>query len=215
MFQQQPERAISVNLQVRVFGTDSIGKPFIQYVSARNLSRNGAVICGLDQILRVGDIVGVSLEQKKARFRIALAIPAAQGKAVDFELEMQDGQECPWKNLLDQAPGRSPSPRRRGVRHKVDIKLELRGEFTSVPIRVSATDVSSYGCYVERIIPFPVGTKMIVELGMENERLNTSAVVRGCDPGLGMGIEFMSMRDLQRDHFQSYLERLGNQTAFG
>jgi hypothetical protein len=209
---QRPGHGPAAEISVRAFGIDTAGKAFSQNARARNLRGNGALLSGLECSLKTGDIIGVQLEQKKARFRVALVMPERE-----FEIEMQPGQECPWKTLAGEqsATGVSASQdanRRRSSRHKVDMKLELRDEFTNAPSRVSATDISSYGCYIERIAPFPVGTKMKIELWLQQGKVNTSAVVRACDPGLGMGVEFMSLTVEQRQHLQDYLEKLDHRS---
>jgi len=206
---QRPKGLPATDISVRVFGMDSTGKPFSQNARARGLRSNGALIYGLEHSLKTGDIIGVQMEQKKARCRVGLAISEGE-----FDVELQVGQECPWKTMLieqSKTPGAAASQhanRRRSPRHNVDMKLELRDEFTNAALRVNATDVSSHGCYIERITPFPVGTKMKIELWLQQEKLNTSAVVRGCDPGLGMGVEFMSLTSEQQTRLQNYLQKL-------
>ena len=73
---------------------------------------------------------------------------------------------------------------------------------------MTATDISGNGCYVESMLPYPPGTNLKAQLLMGSERLTTSAVVRTCDLGLGMGIEFMTLTTEQQDEFQRYLQRL-------
>lgn len=215
MAQHHAESKIDAHSLVRVFGIDTSGKAFTQNTRARNFCGNGALLTGLDYVLKTGDVIGVQFGPKKARFRVALVVPAGEGGKEEFEIQMQEGQECPWKDALTPCGETAPSAsRRRQRRHKVDVKLELRDEFTHAPMRVSATDVSGYGCYVERIASLPVGTKMTAEFWMEKEKWNTLAVVRTCDPGLGMGIEFMSLTSEQRDRFQSYLENLDHANCF-
>jgi hypothetical protein len=213
MSEQRPELRVDTDLPVRVFGMDSNGKPLNQHVRARNISSNGALLSGIEQPLKVGDIIGVQLEQKKARFRVVWVVDAGGIEKNQVGLQMQDGQECPWKEeLAKQAqPGAAiphPSNRRRRARHKVNINLELRDERTNIPMRVSATDISGNGCYVESILPLPAGTQLKVALWMDQEKLTTNAVVRTCDPGVGMGVEFMSLTREEQEHFQKYLEKL-------
>jgi PilZ domain len=73
---------------------------------------------------------------------------------------------------------------------------------------VTATDISGNGCYVESMLPFPPGTHLRAQLCMGTERLTTSAVVRTCDQGLGMDIEFMTLTTEQQDEVQRHLQRL-------
>jgi hypothetical protein len=128
-------------------------------------------------------------------------------------MQMLDGQECPWKEILNQppAPGADvpkPSNRRRRPRHRINFNLELRDQRMNIPLRVNATDISGNGCYIESILPLPVGTNLNVEFWIDEERIKTNAIVRTCDPGVGMGIEFFGLTPEMQDAFQKHLEKL-------
>ena len=213
MAEQRPEPRVDSDLPIRVFGMDANGKPLNQHVRARNISNNGALVSGIEQPLKVGDIIGVQLEQKKARFKVVWVVDAGGIEKNQVGLQLQEGQECPWKEILAKqaqpaAATLHPPNRRRRARHKVDINLELRDERTNIPMRVSATDVSGNGCYIESILPLPAGTSLKTTIWMGDEKLTTTAVVRTCDPGVGMGIEFMTLTNEEQDRLQKYLEKL-------
>lgn len=214
MAEQRPEPRVDTDLPVRVFGMDANGKPLNQHVRARNISSNGALISGVEQVLNVGDIVGVQLEQKKARFKVVWVVDAGGIEKNQVGLQLQEGQECPWKEILTKQAEPAPAPiqhganRRRRARHTVNINLELRDERTNIPMRVRATDVSGNGCYIESILPLPAGTSLKTSIWMGDEKLMSTAVVRTCDPGVGMGIEFMTLTTEEQDRLQKYLEQL-------
>ena len=214
MAEQRPEPRVDTDLPVRVFGMDANGKPINQHVRARNISSSGALLSGIEQPLKVGDIIGVQVEQKKARFQVVWVVDAGGIEKNQVGLQLQEGQECPWKETLAKqaqpAPEATahPSNRRRRARHRVDINLELRDERTNIPMRVSVTDVSGNGCYIESILPLPVGTNLNALIWMGEEKLTSTAVVRTCDPGVGMGIEFLTLTAEQQERFQKYLENL-------
>lgn len=210
---ERPEPRVDTDLPVRVWGMDSNGKPFIQHVRARNISSQGALLSGIEHELKPGDIIGVQLEQKKARCRVVWVVDAGAIQKNQLGLQILEGQECPWKDELAKpanlsAASASPSNRRRRARHKISFNLELRDERTNVPLRVNATDISGNGCYIETIMPMAVGTPLKVNFWMEEEHVNTSAIVRTCDPGVGMGIEFLGLMPDLQDRFQSLLEKL-------
>ena len=71
--------------------------------------------------------------------------------------------------------------------------MELRDERVNSPLRINATDVSGNGCYVESMLPLPIGTVLRVDFWLDTEHINITAVVRTCDPGVGNGIEFTGM----------------------
>jgi hypothetical protein len=213
MTQERPEARLDTDLPVRVFGMDSAGKPFFQNVRARNISSNGALLSGIEHELKPGDIVGVQHEQKKARFRVVWVVDAGGIEKNQVGMQMLDGQECPWKEILAKGPvpgGEVPKPsnRRRRTRHRISFNLELRDQRMNIPLRVNATDISGNGCYVESILPLPVGTNLNLEFWIDEERVKTNAVVRTCDPGVGMGIEFLGLTPEMQDAFQKHLEKL-------
>jgi hypothetical protein len=210
MTHQRPEPRFNSSLPVRVFGMTAQGKPFVQKARTQNISRNGALIAGIDDALNVGDTIGVQVEQKKARFRVVWVSAGLTGK-YQIGLQMQGGQEPPWTTVLpgQQVPSdRPPTKQRRRPRHRIFINIELRNEHTSSPLRVTATDISGNGCYVESMLPLPPGTHLRAQLCLGTERLTTSAVVRTCDQGLGMGIEFVTLTPEQQDEVQRHLQRL-------
>jgi PilZ domain len=210
MTHQRPEPRFDSNLPVRVFGMTAQGKPFVQKAQTQNISRNGALISGIEDALNVGDTIAVQLQQKKARFRVVRVSVGFTGK-YQIGLQMQDGQESPWITALPghQVPSETvATKRRRRPRHRILINIELRDEQATSPLRVTATDISGNGCYVESMHPFPAGTNLKAQFLVGIERLTTSAVVRTCDQGLGMGIEFMTLTTEQQDEVQRYLQRL-------
>ena len=210
---QRPEPRLDTDLPIRVWGMDSNGKPFIQHVRAKNISNQGALVSGVECELKPGDIIGVQVEQKKARCRIVWVVDAGGIYKNQVGLQLLEGQECPWKEALSgpaaaSTPSAHPSNRRRRARHKISFNLELRDERTNVPMRVNATDISGNGCYIEMIMPIAVGTPLKVDFWIEQEHVNSSAIVRTCDPGVGMGIEFLTLTPDLQERFQSLLEKL-------
>jgi len=210
---QRPEPRLDTDLPIRVWGMDSNGKPFIQHVRAKNISNQGALVSGVECELKPGDIIGVQVVQKKARCRIVWVVDAGGIYKNQVGLQLLEGQECPWKEALSgpaaaPTPSAHPSNRRRRARHKISFNLELRDERTNVPMRVNATDISGNGCYIEMIMPMAVGTPLKVDFWIEQEHVNSSAIVRTCDPGVGMGIEFLTLTPDLQERFQSLLEKL-------
>jgi|SRR5581483_1780412 PilZ domain len=215
MSAERPDPRVDTDLPVRVFGMDSNGKPFNQHVRARNISSSGALVSGVDCELKPGDVIGVQLEQKKARCRVVWVVDAGGIQKKQLGLQLMEGQECPWREMLDKQISQGPSGapanpanRRRRPRHRITFALELRDERNNIPLRVNATDISGNGCYIETIMPIPVGTNLKVEFFIEDERIVSTAVVRTCDPGVGMGIEFIGLAPDLQDRFQHLLEKL-------
>lgn len=75
-------------------------------------------------------------------------------------------------------------------------------------MRISATDISGNGCYVETVMPFPVSTLLRIDFWIEQQRLSASAAVRTRDPGVGMGIEFTGLKEDGKLLLQAHLDEL-------
>ncbi|HEX6505770.1 MAG TPA: PilZ domain-containing protein [Terriglobales bacterium] len=214
MPEQRPEPRIDTDLTIRAWGMDSAGKPFTQPAKAHNISSQGALVSGIDAPLKPGDIIGIQYEQKKARCRVVWVVDAGGILKTQAGLQLLEGQECPWKEVLARppAPGRVATAqginRRRRQRHRISFHLELRDERTSVPLRVTATDISGNGCYIETLTPFAIGTNLKVQFWLEDERIDSTAVVRTCDPAVGMGIEFVGLTPVLQDRFQHILDKM-------
>jgi hypothetical protein len=202
----------TLDLRVRVWGMGSDNKPFHQNANAQNVSVNGALICGLEHELKVGDVIGIQYETKKARCKVVWVMEAGGLKKVQVGVQLVADQECPWLSQLpaeirSNMPAITPDNRRRFQRHRISFPLEFRDERVNTPMRVNATDISGNGCYVETAMPLAISTVLRVEFWIDQERISASATVRTRDPGVGMGIEFTGVPDETKKRFQAYLDK--------
>jgi len=203
----------TLDLHVRVWGMGANGQAFHQTATAQNVSTSGALISGLDQELKVGDVIGVQFESKKARCKVVWVMDAGGLKKIQVGVQLVVDQECPWLSQLPaemrvHAPGMRHDDRRRFRRHKISYPIELRDERTRTPMRLSASDVSGNGFYVETGTPLPVSTELRVDFFIDQEHVSVSATVRTCDPALGMGIELTGLPEEKKQRFQAHLEKL-------
>jgi hypothetical protein len=195
-------------------------QPFFQSATAQNVSATGACIYGIEAELKVGDVIGVQYESKKARCRVVWVVDAGALKKTQVGVQLVADQDCPWAAALpgdmkpEERTQQKQDNRRRFARHKISFPIELRDERVNTPLRVNATDVSGNGCYVETVMPLPVATSLRVEFWIEEERLSASAVVRTRDPGVGMGIEFTGLPEDTKARFQVHLDKLDPGISF-
>ena len=211
-----PEPSIEA-LLVRIWGMGADGRAFFQNAHARGCSVHGAEITGIEHELTAGDTIGVQLGDKKARFRVVQSIDAGLPLKIKAKVELLDGQECPWKEQLAAAPAKPPavkdpahpSNNRRFVRHRIKLPMELRDDRGGgVPMQTNASDVGGRGCYVETMVPLPLGTPLHITFWMDEQKVTTAAIVRASDPGVGMGIEFVGLPLERQQEFQDYLDRI-------
>ncbi len=210
----------TLDLKVRVWGMGSNNQPFFQNAMAQNISATGACLFGIEPELKVGDVIGVQYETKKARCRVVWVVDAGALKKTQVGVQLVADQDCPWTAALppdmkgEERRQQSQDNRRKFARHRISFPLEMRDERVNTPMRVNATDISGNGCYVETVMPLPVGTSLRVDLWIEQERLSPTAVVRTRDPGVGMGIEFTGLPDDSKQRFQAHLEKLNPGISF-
>ena len=210
----------TLDLKVRVWGMGSNNQPFFQNAMAQNISATGACIFGIEPELKVGDVIGVQYETRKARCRVVWVVDAGALKKTQVGVQLVADQDCPWVAALppdmkvEERRGQSQDNRRKFARHRISFPLEMRDERVNTPMRVNATDISGNGCYVETVMPLPVGTSLRVDLWIEQERLSPTAVVRTRDPGVGMGIEFTGLPDDSKQRFQAHLEKMDPGISF-
>lgn len=203
----------TLDLRVRVWGMGANDRPFNQNATAQNVSATGACISGLEHELKVGDVIGVQFENRKARCKVVWVMDAGGVKKVQVGVQLVADQECPWLSQLPieiraNVPVPKTDNRRRFQRHKISFPLEFRDERVNTPMRVNATDISGNGCYVETTMPLAVSTVLRVDLWIDQEHITASATVRTRDPGVGMGIEFTGLPDETKIRFQAHLEKL-------
>jgi len=214
MADHQSEPRLSVDLPVRIWGMSADGRPFSQRARAQNISSEGALISGVESELKVGDMIGVQCEEKKTRCTVIWVVNTGPVKKNQVGVKLVADQESPWKNYLplDGATVTiADSNRRRWHRHKISLPIELRDERVNAPLRINASDVSGNGCYVESMMPLPLGTVLRVDFWLDAEHLNITAVVRTCDPGVGNGIEFTGMPADTKARMQAYLDAIDPQ----
>lgn len=214
MAEQQAEPRLTVDLPVRVWGMSADGRAFSQQASAQNISSEGALLTGIESQLQVGDVIGIQCNEKKARCTVIWAMNAGSAKKNQVGIKLLTDQECPWKSYLPLEGATATlvgKNRRRFQRHKISLPIELRDERVKAPTRINATDVSGNGCYVETMLPLPIGTVLRLDFWLDSEHMNISAVVRTCDPGVGNGIEFTGMTPEAKIHMQAFLDAIDPQ----
>jgi hypothetical protein len=201
------ERFSAVDLAVRVWGMAAGGRPFTQEALLRNLNREGAVITGLFHELSVGEIIGVQYKQWKARCRVVWN-DSRQADNGHAEIRLLPDQQCPWDDQLDRARSETVHMDHREYhRHQTCFPVELWSTGSRSPMRMSATDVSGGGCYVQTMLPAPVGTGLMLSFWLEGERITCKCTVRTCDVGFGMGIEFTGLDPATKQRLQAWLAR--------
>jgi PilZ domain len=207
----RPENRVATVILVRVWGMDADGRPFFQNANATNLSSAGALLSGISHPLKPGDVIGVQHAEKKARFKVVWLVDSGVVRQIEAGVQILPSQQSPWQELTKpgKAETTSGKNRRRYVRHKVLFPLEIGFEDSRrTHMQTNATDIGGRGCYVETLLPLPLGTKVKVSFWMDSEKVQTSGVVRASDGGVGMGIEFTQLDNHVQERLQQHLDKL-------
>jgi hypothetical protein len=88
------------SLAVLVWGADAQGLPFAQAALARNISGQGALLFGINQALRYGDLIIVQYQKLRARFRVVWTRNTSNGDKTVAAVHKLESEQCPWKDEL-------------------------------------------------------------------------------------------------------------------
>jgi len=107
------------------------------------------------------------------------------------------------------APLTAPD-RRRHPRYTVQVQIELHQEGDDVPMRLATTDLSRTGCYIELMMPFPVGTPLHVTLWLDESPIAIKGRVVTCHLQFGNGIVFVEFEGHAEQLLHRYIDAIAN-----
>jgi PilZ domain len=211
---KRPETRVPADIPVRAYGMDAEGKPFFEKAVASNLSSEGAQLTRVQHSLKIGEVIGIQYGDKKARFEIKWVKPGFLPNTVEAGLFLLSGQTVPWSEETSESQ-KGPrvvargSDKRKYTRHKVNFPLTLSfaGSGRS-HMQCAATDIGGRGCYVESLVPLPIGSELMITFWVDSEKFTTKGIIRASDPGVGMGIEFTELPGQVQQKLQQYLETI-------
>lgn len=202
---REPRKPVEV--QVRIFGTDSGGKIFSENVTTLDVSQNGARLAGLRARPNVDEIVGVTYGKSKVHFRVKWV--GEEGTPAEGQLGLLN--LTPEKPFWDfPLPGsaadafRSTTDRRQSIRVKCSISVELRPPGQPV-IWGKASDLSLGGCFVEMPIPLPVESKFEIAVWLGDTKLRLQGQAASTSPGFGLGVRFIDVSPENQDFLRRHV----------
>src|SRR5690242_10920829 len=131
MSEHRPDPRVQTDLTVRIWGMGANGRPFNQNAHARNISSSGALLSGIEQELKVGDVIGVQYADRKCRCKVVWVMDTGGMQRTQAGIQLVADQDCPWK--LELPPGyeeaaKGPHNRRRYARHRISFPVQVRDE---------------------------------------------------------------------------------------
>ena len=208
------EPRVEVNLEVKVWGLDRHGKPFVQHAHTVDATGLGVRLIGVDCV-KVGEVVGVQHGLQKARFKVVWMGRDNTPKAGQIGLHNLE----PDKQIFSLIPVRGgnefqatsaqagfeavkkPPPvrrdmqssRRKHPRYLCTGGVELRQQEGGPPAWGNLSDISLTGCYVESTSTLPDGTMVLFHLRTHDLNLKGRGVVKTSHHAVGMGVAFLHL----------------------
>jgi len=228
------EPRVDISLDVKVWGLDLYGKPFVQHARTVNASSVGARLIGIDCV-REGEVISLQHDELKARCRVVWV-----GR--DADKSRQIGIQCvePGKRLFGTklrataagtvkfAPSftgktrlalpkrqerrtmpENPGTRRNQQRFHVAGGVELRRNEGAPPVFGNLSDVSLTGCYVETVSTLPVGTELLFLLRVGETMVRGRAQVKTSHHAVGVGLIFQHMSKEDQNKLEFLIGNLG------
>ncbi len=214
------ELRVRLQLEVRVWGIDALGKPFSQVAHTIEISALGARLAGLQHVQK-GDILGLQYGEGKARFRVVWMGAPGSDQEGAVGVECVEPGKCIWMAILEQQataaaastpvftpampPGIPPSPdadkagewpkrdRRRYPRFQCTGALRLKQVGTDFTAAQKLTDISLGGCYGESMARLARDSVVDMVLEICEERIPARGMVRTSHPSMGNGIGFIQV----------------------
>ena len=188
-------------LPLRLWGTDSTGKPFMLMAHTLDVSPTGARIAGVRAQITPGDVIGVQYRLQKQQFRVAWVGRPGTSRDSQIGIEYLDrerkilGLELGPSDIADDY---EPEPddtekfkrQRMHVRYSVSGGAEVGKSNGETAIWGNLIDISLGGCYVQTIAPLTLHTTVKVLVKVSGTEAELRGVVRTSHPDVGMGIQF-------------------------
>jgi len=103
------------------------------------------------------------------------------------------------------------SERRTSDRQMFAAVAEVVEEVTGARFATRTMDLGPGGCFVDTTNPLPVGTRVHVKLTRGNGEFRTDGTVVYSQFGMGMGIAFLDLNDVQQVELQDWLDDVASE----
>ncbi len=101
------------------------------------------------------------------------------------------------------------SERRRVPRYTFIASAELIEEASEVRIATRVSELSLYGCYLDMMNPFPVGTLVLVKISAGDAYFQAKSKIVYSQPNMGAGVAFLEVEPQYQPVLQRWLDEAG------
>jgi hypothetical protein len=98
--------------------------------------------------------------------------------------------------------------RRSAIRYQITVSAEVVETKSGTRFSTRTTDLGPGGCFVDTLMPLPVGADVRVRLHKDNIKFEALGSVTFSQTGLGMGIAFNEMPPERQTAFDAWLAEL-------
>lgn len=212
------EPRVDISLDVKVWGMDLYGKPFVQHARTVNASSAGARLIGIDCV-REGEVISLQHENQKARCKVVwVGRDAAKSRQIGIQVVEPDKKlfgaklKSPVIQTTQSAssftgfagmaqaaqPARRPMPEPTGTRRATQRfhctgGVEMRRNESAPPVFGNLSDLSLTGCYVETVSTLPVGSEILFMLRIRESVVRGRAQVKTSNHAVGLGLVFTQL----------------------
>ena len=205
------EPRVEIDLDVKVWGLDRYGKPFVQHARTVDATRAGIRLAGVDCV-NVGEVLGIQHGEHRAHYSViwmgrentpkagqiglhclepGKAILQARPRQVDEAATRRFGFE-PVKKPV-RARRDMSSARRKHPRYPCSGGVELRQQESGAPAWGNLSDISLTGCYVETATSLPVGSMVLFRIRTHDLDISGRAFVKTSNHAVGVGLAFLHL----------------------
>lgn len=204
---------VPAKLPIRIAGIDASGRPLLQMVTTRNISRHGALLEGIQGVFKPGEIISASYKNNKARFRVSWMGEMGTDRAGQMGVQSIDPARCIWDAALlppAAADRYTAQPTERRQHRRVPCKLgsELYIQGADALVRVDVTNISTGGCFVAMPTLPPDKSRVKIVVWANEAKLALKGVVASRRPGFGISIKFTEMPEEARQQLQRFIQSL-------
>jgi hypothetical protein len=99
--------------------------------------------------------------------------------------------------------------RRRTPRYTFIASAELIEEASDVRIATRVSELSLYGCYLDMMNPFPVGTLVLVKISAGDAFFQARSKIVYSQPNMGAGVVFLETEPEYQPVLERWLDEAG------
>lgn len=112
------------------------------------------------------------------------------------------------KTILPAQPSALEAERRNAIRYQLTVSAEVVEIKSGTRFSTRTTDLGPGGCFVDTLMPLPVGSDVNIRLHKDNMSFEANGTVTFSQAGLGMGIAFSEMAPEKQAAFDAWLAEL-------